>query len=245
MARFRSSATPCLALIAALMLGTLAGPALADDSEASSSDPCGAASSQCIRGTDSFAPIMPPQSTDFGVFITQVGETNRAEVRQAAGNSYARVTQDGAENSTVINQGARGRHYAQVAQDGESNRVDSGQDGIGQTVLLLAQQGDRNRAIIRQNDNGSAYSAAAVRQSGNGNELLLVQDGSDNQARLTQDGNDNAMTATQLSSGNRLDWSQIGDGLANLQIVQTGNGALQITQSNSGAQFAPAPGSGS
>jgi hypothetical protein len=50
------------------------------------------------------------------------------------------------------------------------------------------------------------------------------------------------MTATQLDDGNRLAWSQIGDGLPDLQIVQTGGATLQITQSNAGAAFAPPPG---
>ncbi len=195
-------------------------------------------------GNAPFDPVALPNADDRGVFITQVGETNRAEVRQASGSSYTRIAQDGSENATVLVQGASGRHYASVAQDGDNNTLDGVQDGSGQTVLLLAQQGDGNGAIIRQSDDGTGYSAAAVQQSGNGNQLVLVQDGSDNQARLTQDGDDNAMTATQLNNGNRLEWSQTGDGLADLGIVQTGNGSLQITQSTTGAQFTLPPGSG-
>jgi hypothetical protein len=80
-----------------------------------------------------------------------------------------------------------------------------------------------------------------VLQQGNGNSIILVQDGSDNDALLNQVGDDNTMTATQLNSGNRLEWNQIGDGLSGAQVVQTGNGNIQITQSNSGAAFAPPP----
>lgn len=255
------------ALAAALMIGMSAAPALADTDNVPPGDPCGDGPGQGTgnpcngnngndgeqgnagdddggSGTDPFEPIALPSAEDRGVFVTQVGDTNRADVRQASGNSYARVAQNGAENRTLLTQGAGGRHYAVVAQDGDNNAVDGGQDGTGQTVLLLAQQGDANTAIIRQSDDGVAYSAAAVQQSGNGNQLLLVQDGSDNQARLTQDGDDNAMTATQLNNGNRLEWSQTGDGLADLGITQTGNGNLQVTQSTSGVQFMPAPGSG-
>jgi hypothetical protein len=255
--------TVTFAALSSVLLMAAATAAHADNDKTPPGDPCGDGPGQGTGnpcngnngnegeqgnagsgGTGGFEPIALPDAEERGVFITQVGQTNRAEVRQASGNSYARTAQTGAENAIVLVQGASGRHYASVAQDGDNNTLDGGQDGSGQNVLLLAQQGDGNGAIIRQNDNGSSYTAAAVLQSGNGNEILLVQDGSDNQARLTQDGDDNTMTATQLNSGNRLEWSQTGDGLADLGVVQEGNGSLQITQSITGAQFVPAPGSG-
>lgn len=50
------------------------------------------------------------------------------------------------------------------------------------------------------------------------------------------------MTASQLDTGNRLQWNQIGDGLADLQIVQEGGSTIQVTQTNAGISFAPPPG---
>ena len=85
-----------------------------------------------------------------------------------------------------------------------------------------------------QRDSGTAYSAAAISQTGDGNSITLIQDGSDNQARLTQDGDGNAMTATQVGANNRLDWTQDGTGLSDLQIEQTGGAGLIVIQSNGG-----------
>lgn len=211
----------------------------------------GAAPSLAENGTDQaqgsaagsqapYQPIEQPNVEDRGVFVTQIGDTNRAEVRQQSNRSHARVIQKGAENGVDLVQGASGTHYASVAQDGETNTLDAAQDGSGQTVLLLAQQGGGNSAIIRQTDTGEASSAASVWQDGQGNSLLLVQNGSDNQARLTQEGNNNLMTATQTDNGNRLEWTQTGTGLSDLQINQLGGASVQITQSNtSSAQFSP------
>lgn len=262
MALHRTHAAPLSTLLAALLLGTATAPALADNGNVPPGDPCGdgpgqgtgnpcngnngniGAQGNAGNGQAPFEPIELPAFENRGVFVTQIGETNRAEVDQQSGSSYARVVQDGAENRVKLAQGAGGTHYASIGQDGESNVLDAAQDGSGQTVLLLAQQGNLNEALVRQTDNGAVYSAAAVRQDGEGNRLMLVQNGSDNQARLTQEGDNNEMTATQLGDGNRLEWSQLGSGLPNLQVVQQGSGTLQVTQSNTGAQFAPPPAAG-
>lgn len=248
----------CLA--ASLLLGLAAAPALADNDKVPPGDPCGDGPGQGTGnpcngnngndgaqgnaggpGQPELEPIELPANDKTGVFITQIGDTNRAQVTQNSGRSYAQVVQAGANNISVLGQGAAGTHYAAIAQSGDENTLDAAQDGSGQTVLLLAQQGDGNGTIIRQSDAGSSYSAAAVQQSGNGNRIVLVQDGSDNQARLTQDGDDNELTATQLNNGNRLGWAQFGNGLSGVAVTQTGNGNLQITQSNTGAAFAPPP----
>lgn len=250
-------------LAGALLLGAVVTPALADNNKVPPGNPCGngpgkgtgnpcggnngndgAQGNSGGPGQPDIEPIELPAIDNKGVFITQIGQTNRAEVTQNSNRSYVRVLQNGANNVAVLGQGASGTHYAAVAQSGDENTLDAAQDGSGRTVLLLAQQGKGNDAIIRQSDAGSTYSAAAVQQSGNSNSIVLDQNGSDNQARLTQDGDDNAMTATQLNNGNRLEWSQTGDGLAYLGITQTGNGNLQVTQSTSGVQFLPAPGPG-
>ncbi len=248
----------CLA--ASVFLGLAAAPALADNDKTPPGDPCGSGPGKGTgnpcngnngndgaqgnsggTGQPDIEPIELPAIDRTGVFITQIGDTNRAVVTQNSNRSYAQVVQAGANNVAILGQGANGTHYAAIAQAGDENTLDAAQDGTGQTVLLLAQRGDGNGAIIRQTDVGSNYSAAAVQQSGNSNSIVLVQDGSDNQARLTQDGDDNEITATQLNNGNRLQWVQAGDGLSGVAVVQTGNGNLQITQSNTGAAFAPPP----
>ena len=157
-----------------------------------------------------------------GVFITQIADNSRVTVTQRKFDSVA-----------------------QIMQNGAGNEASARQDGDGWTGLVLAQEGDDNSAILLQRDiAGGMKTGAAVQQTGNGNQLELVQDGSDNQAELSQVGEDNTKTATQMGDGNRLLWAQNGDGLSDLQIQQTGNAALQITQNAAGAQFAPPPGTG-
>lgn len=180
-----------------------------------------------------------------GVFITQIGQGGRADVVQNNAQSLARIVQDGTANQADLEQTDDGTHRAQIVQDGEGNIASATQQGDGATTLALAQEGDGNTAVVLQNEQEfTAETSATILQSGNGNGIILKQDGSDNDARLAQVGDGNTMTATQLNTGNRLEWSQSGDGLANLHIVQEGGGNLQITQSTTSAQFAPPPGSG-
>ncbi len=190
-------------------------------------------------------PAWAQSAPERGVFVTQIGESSRASVTQRNADSLTQIVQDGDGNQIDLAQTGSAAHRAQIAQDGDGNTVSAEQDGDGTTSLALAQEGDANTAILLQRELSSAgETTAAVVQRGNGNTIILAQDGSDNSASLAQTGDGNTMTATQLNSGNRLDWSQIGDGLADLGIVQTGNGNLQVTQSATGAQFAPPPGSG-
>lgn len=191
------------------------------------------------------APVAAQSAPERGVFVTQIGESSRANVTQRNADSLARIVQDGDANQLDLAQTGSAAHRAQIAQDGDGNTVSAEQDGDGMTSLALAQDGDANTAILLQRELSSAgETSAAILQRGNGNTIILAQDGSDNSASLEQTGDGNTMTATQLHNGNRLDWSQTGDGLADLGIVQAGNGNLQVTQSVTGAQFAPAPGSG-
>jgi hypothetical protein len=192
------------------------------------------------------APALAQQSgPDRGVFVTQIGDGSRTDIAQQNADGFARVVQDGNDNRVTLTQKGIAPHRAQIAQDGDSNLVAAEQDGDGSTELGLGQDGSGNSALVFQRETSAGgQSAAAILQRGNDNSLVLVQDGSDNQASLTQLGNGNTMTATQLDSGNRLQWTQNGDGLADLQITQTGGASLQITQSNTGVQFAPPPGSG-
>lgn len=179
-----------------------------------------------------------------GVFVTQIGESSRADVSQQNSDSLARIVQDGDRNQTELDQTGDAAHRAQIAQAGDRNIVTAEQDGDGPADLTLVQEGDRNTADVQQREESATnQTAAAILQRGNGNSIILAQDGSDNDALLNQVGDNNIMTATQEGTGNRLEWTQIGDGLADMQVLQTGNGSMQITQSNVGAAFAPPPSS--
>lgn len=192
-----------------------------------------------------FQTIEAPETENTkGVFVTQIGTTNRSNVEQQDTSQLVELRQDGSDNTALVQQRGTGDHVANIVQSGDLNSVEAAQEGSGASVLLLAQEGIGNSALTLQRDDTALGSAAAVLQRGNQNSLILIQDGSDNQARLTQDGDNNTMTATQLDAGNRLEWNQLGSGLSDLQITQTGGGAIEITQSNTGAAFPPPPGGG-
>lgn len=215
--------------VCALALAVVASPTLAQET--------GGSGEEGVVG----AIEIPEAEESRGVFISQIGTTNRADVSQDDSGSFARIIQNGADNSAELSQNGAGTHRASAAQEGDGNVLLAEQAGTGDTTLLFAQEGDTNSAILLQRETSALSSAAAILQSGDNNNLTLIQDGSDNQARLTQDGNANTMTATQLNSGNRLDWKQQGDGLSDLRITQEGGSTMEITQSNTGAAFAPPP----
>jgi hypothetical protein len=191
------------------------------------------------------APALAQSQLERGVFVSQIGDNNRADTTQQAPDASAQIVQDGNDNEATLNQQGSGAHEAQIAQDGDGNIAIADQFGDGQAALVLVQQGDRNTLDMAQNQSdASSFSVATVSQTGNDNQILLTQDGSDNQARLTQEGNNNLMTAAQTGNGNRLEWSQLGDGLSDVFVQQDGSQAMQITQSMTGAAFAPPPGGG-
>lgn len=190
------------------------------------------------------APAALAQSApERGVFVTQIGDSPRATIVQRNADSLARVAQDGVNNQTDLEQEGTAPHRAQIAQEGDDNTAVARQDGEGSTDLALAQEGNGNTALVVQREQSAlAETAATIVQRGNGNSIILAQDGSDNQAELTQEGDNNVMTASQLDNGNRLQWNQVGDGLADLQIVQQGGSTIQVTQTNAGVNFAQSPG---
>lgn len=188
------------------------------------------------------APLLAQSTPERGVFVTQIGEGSRAEISQQNADSLARVVQDGADNQLDLDQTGSAVHRAQIVQDGDGNIISAAQDGDGTTDLALAQEGNGNTAVLQQRElSATNETAATILQRGNGNSIILAQDGTDNSALLNQVGDGNLMTATQEGSGNRLEWNQIGDGLSGAQVFQSGNGNLQITQSTTGAAFAPPP----
>jgi Curlin associated repeat len=209
------------------------------------SSPHPARASAAIGGMLALAlawPAAAQTAPERGVFVTQIGDGSRADVTQQNADSFARIVQDGAQNEADLDQTGGAAHRAQIVQDGDGNTVAVAQDGDGSNELALAQEGDGNSVVLLQREQSATdQTSAAILQRGNGNTIILAQDGSDNAAELDQLGNDNAMTVTQLNSGNRLVWSQSGDGLSGAAVTQTGNGNLQITQSNTGAAFAPPP----
>jgi Curlin associated repeat len=189
-------------------------------------------------------PAAAQTTPERGVFVTQIGDVSRVAIIQRNADSLAQVAQDGANNQVDLKQEGTAPHRAQIGQEGDDNAVDAAQDGDGSTDLAIAQDGNGNTVlVVQREDSAAAQTTATIIQRGNGNSIDLGQDGSDNQAQLTQNGDNNVMTASQLDSGNRLEWNQIGDGLSDLQIIQTGGSTMQVTQSNVGAAFAPPPSS--
>lgn len=176
--------------------------------------------------------IPRPAIRDRGVFVTQVGDTNRATAIQSAPTAYARVDQTGNRNVADIDQRGVAIAYVDLRQAGMRNDAVVTQDGSGSgNALFVAQSGTANVVRSSQTASGGAENAAVLAQYGTANTMALAQSGSDNLAQLTQSGDDNAMTASQSGAGNRLIWTQQGNGLSNLAISQTGNMAAQITQS--------------
>lgn len=204
-----------------------------------------AAAIALLLGIGLAAPVQAQSEPSRGVFINQIADDSRVTVTQSNAGSLAQVRQDGIENTVTVMQDGSAPQTARITQDGAGSTLLSNQSGNGSTVLDAAQDGDGNTATLRQRETiAGVVSTARIQQLGNRNRLSLDQDGSDNAADLSQIGDDNAMTAVQQGDGNRLQWAQNGDGLSDLQITQTGSAVMQITQSMTGAQFAPPPGSG-
>ena len=189
------------------------------------------------RRPSSLAIPMPPV-TDRGVFITQVGNSNQANVKQTSPNAYARLSQNGDRNDADVAQRDGGTHYLRAAQTGDDNFARVQQSGSGQNVAYVTQSGNGNWLWSNQDALGAIRNGAQLTQTGDNNDMKLYQGGSDNLAALTQDGDNNGMTATQLGVGNRLSWTQTGNNLTDLQITQSGGstqtGQLLITQTNIG-----------
>ena len=179
-----------------------------------------------------------PAVSDRGVYISQIGDSNAANVVQTAPNAYAEIRQDGDSNDADVAQKGSGTAYAKASQSGTGNFARLRQYGSGQNVVYAMQDGNNNSMRSSQNATGAIYNGARMRQTGNSNDMDLDQDGSDNLALLTQDGNNNGMTAVQIGDGNRLQWTQDGNNLSNLLVTQTGGsdagGQLMITQTNGG-----------
>jgi Curlin associated repeat len=188
------------------------------------------------RHPPTFDIAMPPVS-DRGVFISQIGDSNQASVKQSAPNAYARIDQNGNSNDADVAQQGTGAAYLKAAQTGDGNFARVQQSGSGQNVAYVTQSGNGNWLWSSQDALGAIRNGAQLTQNGDNNDMLLYQGGSDNLAKLTQDGDGNGMTAVQLGDGNRLAWTQSGNNLSDLKITQYGGstqtGQLLITQTNS------------
>jgi hypothetical protein len=180
------------------------------------------------RNPDPFHVTRP--GNDHGAYITQIGDSGAASIRQSTNTQYGRIDQDGDHDRAAITQSGAGAHYATVAQQGDYNEVGLAQSGAGAQVALLRQTGNGNSMLFDQ-QGGSVSSGVAATQLGDNNTMALAQSGDDNQALLTQNGSGNAMTASQTGGHNQLAWTQNGDNLSDLAVSQTGGQALQVTQS--------------
>lgn len=213
---------------AAFALGLIcAPPALAGG------DPSGGGASVQTGAPGPIGITMPPVDGR-GAYVTQIGQGDVARITQTTPNASASVYQDGERNEATVSQTGTGSAYADVRQTGDRNSALVAQDGTGQNVLYLSQTGYQNIAAAGQTANGAMHNGAILTQTGQYNEMALAQDGSDNLAALTQDGAGNAMTAAQTGDGNRLVWTQQGNNLPNLGVTQSGNQAIQITQTGQG-----------
>lgn len=244
------------AMISALVIGLAAGavPAAADTTSTPPGNPClkdngnpcngnngnlgaqGNANHEKVKIDKKPPPIdLPmPAVSGRGAYISQIGDSNVATVRQSAPNAYARVDQEGSSNETDLTQAGSGTGYTEALQDGAGNFMRVKQDGSGQNVVYLTQNGNGNWAWSNQNAIGAIHNGARMTQTGDNNDMMLLQDGSDNRALLTQEGDGNGMSAVQAGDGNRLIWTQQGSNLTDLQITQTGGsekgGQLLVTQ---------------
>ncbi|RYG17465.1 MAG: hypothetical protein EON96_06715, partial [Caulobacteraceae bacterium] len=141
------------------------------------------------------------------VYVAQIGDSNRATVRQAAGSrgSNANVTQTGDRNIARIDQTSAGQS-ALVTQSGEGNEATIAQEGTARGEVELAQSGTGNIASVNQASQVLA-NVAALRQTGEGNVIALDQLGGNNAATLTQDGDANQMRVIQTGDNNALTWT--------------------------------------
>lgn len=175
-----------------------------------------------------------PAVSGRAAYITQIGDSQVATVRQTAPNAYAEMKQEGSSNEADVTQAGTGTAYADSAQEGAGNFARIQQNGSGQNVVYLTQNGNGNWAWANQNAIGAIHNGARMTQTGDSNDMALLQDGSDNRALLSQEGDGNGMTAMQVGDGNRLIWTQQGSNLTDLQITQTGGaekgGQLMVTQ---------------
>lgn len=170
-------------------------------------------------------------------FIDQIGSGSATAIVQTAPNAYAKVVQNGGPGNEVdITQRGIGASYATVDQSGSNLFARAEQGGSGDNALWVSQSGTNNWLWSRQSADGKQFNGAVLRQTGNNNDMSLLQVGSDNRAALSQEGDGNGMSVAQNGVGNRLTWSQQGNYLTDLQIVQNGGsvpgGQLLITQTN-------------
>lgn len=209
-----------LAIAAMMVLG-----AQTVQAQTGPTDPCaGAGADRCAAPLRSAA------------YISQIGQANTAVISQDSTAQTARVKQNGGELSARVTQRGPGIAYLEIDQAGLLNTFVSTQNSAdgGSNVVVAAQQGEGNAILLDQSAVAGSVNTAMLAQQGTGNQMQLGQNGSDNRAELVQLGDNNAMTATQNGSTNQLRWVQNGNGLSDLQIVQSGNQAMSITQSNGG-----------
>lgn len=211
-------------------------PALA---QISGSDACSTATGGACNATAPSGPVVipEPEIARSGAYISQIGDDNRAEIRQSSTRHFASIIQNGDQGSAEAHQSGDGNAYLEVDQAGLLNEIVVNQDGGSgaSNTAIAAQQGEQNLIILNQSASAGDFNGALLAQQGNGNQIQLDQNGAGNRAALVQNGDNNAMTAVQNGNANQLQWIQQGSGLSDLQITQSGGQAIAITQSNGGS----------
>lgn len=207
--------------------------------QTTATDPCaGSANGSC----SSNAIVQPieisrPSPLRSSAFINQIGDANSASISQTSTNQFARIAQSGDNGSANVQQRGDGTAHLEVDQGGLLNSIVVKQDAAtgGGNVAVAAQNGENNAILLDQSATSGTVNGAILAQQGTGNQMNLSQNGSDNRAELVQLGDNNAMTATQNGTANQLRWVQDGNGLSDLQIVQSGSQMMSITQTNGGS----------
>ncbi|WP_152414448.1 hypothetical protein [Blastomonas sp. AAP53] len=180
--------------------------------------------------------LSKPEPVRSSAYISQIGEANSATITQDSTRQAASILQDGTRQAASAIQSGDGTAYLEIDQAGLLNTIVVRQsaDVGGGNIAVAAQEGQANAILLDQSATAGSLNTAMLAQQGIGNRMQLDQAGSDNRAELLQLGDSNTMTATQNGSANQLRWVQNGSGLSDLQIVQSGNQAMSITQTNGG-----------
>lgn len=202
-------------------------------------NPCASSVTGTCNASTNVQPIeiARPNPVRTSAFVTQVGDENRASISQSASNQFADIAQDGEANMARVGQTGSGFAYLELDQTGLLNSAVVVQDAEvgGSNIALIEQNGENNAILLDQSATTGGMNGTILAQHGSGNQMQVQQTGSENRAELIQTGDNNAMTATQNGTANQLRWVQDGNGLSDLQIVQSGNQAISIVQSNGGS----------
>src|SRR3546814_3202204 len=91
--------------------------------------------------------IIPVEPVDGrGAYITQIGDSNNAVIRQAAARGHANIHQEGDHNAAEVTQDGNGVGYVDARQTGDLNVANIPKGGVGHKCVYLTQNGINNHA---------------------------------------------------------------------------------------------------